>query len=524
MADLLLGRFSGLTDGKVISDYIRLTAIAAYAQDAFHVTPRLTINYGVRWEPEVPAYDKYGRGNQFSLALFEQGWHSSVYPQAPAGLVFSGDSAQDPYGKAFTASHWATFSPRLGIVWDPKGDGKQTLRAAFTLMHDTAELFYPERWTTNSPYVSSLTLSSGQFSNPFGSYVSNGVTGDPFPGNVVFPAAGTYISVPPDVKPTYVMQWNLSYQRQLASDWLVTANYLGNASRHIWGSVDVNYSIDVPVGTAAASTSNTAQRRLLYLMNPASNAGAAYGEIQVTDDGANAEYHALLVSVQHRLSHNVSFLSNYTFSHCISDWDFAGELAGVIYQNPTNRDGERGNCGFDHRQVFNTSLVVTSPGLGHSAAKLITKNWQLSPIVSLFTGNPIELSDGGKDISLSAQLLDRPENIVPNNVYAGGISNAGNGYTWFNPLSFAVQAAGTFGDTGRNTLYGPGAINWDMAVSRRFEVKERWKMDIRADFFNIMNHANWGNPGTSIASSGTFGQITSFGTPREIQMAVKVLF
>jgi hypothetical protein len=524
MADLLLGRFSGLTDGKVISDYIRLTAIAAYAQDAFHVTPRLTINYGVRWEPEVPAYDKYGRGNQFSLALFEQGWHSSVYPQAPAGLVFSGDSAQDPYGKAFTASHWATFSPRLGIVWDPKGDGKQTLRAAFTLMHDTAELFYPERWTTNSPYVSSLTLSSGQFSNPFGSYVSNGVTGDPFPGNVVFPAAGTYISVPPDVKPTYVMQWNLSYQRQLASDWLVTANYLGNASRHIWGSVDVNYSIDVPVGTAAASTSNTAQRRLLYLMNPASNAGAAYGEIQVTDDGANAEYHALLVSVQHRLSHNVTFLSNYTFSHCISDWDFAGELAGVIYQNPTNRDGERGNCGFDHRQVFNTSLVVTSPGLGHSAAKLITKNWQLSPIVSLFTGNPIELSDGGKDISLSAQLLDRPENIVPNNVYAGGISNAGNGYTWFNPLSFAVQAAGTFGDTGRNTLYGPGAINWDMAVSRRFEVKERWKMDIRADFFNIMNHANWGNPGTSIASSGTFGQITSFGTPREIQMAVKVLF
>ena len=124
----------------------------------------------------MPAYDKYGRGNQFNLGLFEQGWHSSVYPQAPAGLVFSGDSAQDPYGKAFTASHWATFSPRLGIVWDPKGDGKQTLRAAFTLMHDTAELFYPERWTTNSPYVSSLTLSSGQFSNPFGSYTSNGVT------------------------------------------------------------------------------------------------------------------------------------------------------------------------------------------------------------------------------------------------------------------------------------------------------------------------------------------------------------
>jgi hypothetical protein len=149
-------------------------------------------------------------------------------------------------------------------------------------------------------------------------------------------------------------------------------------------------------------------------MNP--TAGAAYGEIQVTDDGANAEYHGLLVSVQHRMSHNITFLSNYTWSHCISDWDFAGELAGTVYQNPTNRAGERGNCGFDHRQVFNTSLVVyNSPGLGHSAAKAITKNWQLSPIVSLFTGNPIQLTDGGKDISLSGQGLDRPENIAPSN-------------------------------------------------------------------------------------------------------------
>jgi hypothetical protein len=535
MADLLLGRFSGLTDGKVISDYIRLNAIAAYAQDAFHVTPRLTINYGVRWEPEVPAYDKYGRGNQFNLALFEQGWHSTVYPTAPAGLVFSGDTSEDPYGKAFTASHWATFSPRLGLVWDPKGDGKQTLRAAFTVMHDTAELFYPERWTTNSPYVSSLTLTSGQFSNPFSGYTSNGVAGDPFPGNIVFPSAGTYISVPPDVKPTYVMQWNLSYQRQLAADWLVTANYLGNASRHIWGSVDINYSVDVPVAGKAASTSNTNQRRLLYLMNP--TAGAAYGEIQVTDDGANAEYHGLLLSVQHRLAHHLTFLSNYTYSHCVSDWDFAGELAGTIYQNPTSRAGERGNCGFDHRQVFNTSLVVTSPGVGGKYASIVTKNWQLSPIVSLFTGNPIQLTDGGKDISLSGQDQDRPENIAPSQVYAGGVSNSGNGFTWFNPLAFSCYGSaagactvfsGQFGDLGRNSVYGPGSINWDMALSRRFEYKERWKLDVRADFFNIMNHANWANPGTSIASSASFGQILSFyqtnQAPRQIQLALKLYF
>src|SRR2546421_636794 len=144
---------------------------------------------------------------------------STAPPAAPAGLVFSGDTAQNPYGKAFTASHWPLFSPRLGLVWDPKGDGRQTLRASFNLMHDTVELFYPERWTTNAPYVSSITLTSGQFSNPFANYTLNGVTGDPFPGNVVFPTQGTYISVPGNIKPQYMMQWNISYQRQLGANW-----------------------------------------------------------------------------------------------------------------------------------------------------------------------------------------------------------------------------------------------------------------------------------------------------------------
>jgi hypothetical protein len=150
LADLLIGRFSGLTDGNVISDYLRQTVIAGYVQDAFRPTSHLSINLGVRWEPSVPAYDKYGRGNQFSYPLFLQNWHSSVYPTAPAGLIFTGDS-ENKYGKALTASHWATFSPRLGVVWDPKGDGKQTIRASFSLIHDTTELFYPERWTTNAP-------------------------------------------------------------------------------------------------------------------------------------------------------------------------------------------------------------------------------------------------------------------------------------------------------------------------------------------------------------------------------------
>jgi hypothetical protein len=520
LADLLIGRFSGLTDGNVISDYLRQTVIGAYVQDAIKPTSHLTINIGLRWEPSVPAYDKYGRGNQFSYPLFLQGWHSSVYPTAPAGLIFTGDS-ENHYGKALTAAHWATFSPRLGVVWDPKGDGKQTLRASFALMHDTTELFYPERWTTNAPYVSSLTLTSGQFSNPFANYVLNGKQGDPFPGAAVFPVGGAYISVPGNLKVTYMMQWNLSYQRQVGKDWLVTANYLGNASRHIWGSTDINYAIP----TAGASTSNTNNRRLTYLLNPTN--GQYYGNIQQSDDGANASYHGLLMKAEHRMAHHFTLLSTYTYSHCISSWDFAGELAGTVYQNPLNRaTGERGNCGYDHRHNFTNSLVANSPGIGSGVARLITKDWQVSPIISFFTGNPIQITDG-KDISLSGQGLDRPNVILPDQVYGSPKSVT----SYLNPAAFQCAGSnaactvfsGQFGNLGRNSIYGPGQRNFDVAVSRRFQFTERWKMEFRSDFFNVLNHANWNNP-TSSVTSGTFGQIVSFGSPRLIQMAIKLYF
>jgi hypothetical protein len=547
LADLLTGQFSGLTDGNVISDYIRQKPIGAYAQDSFKATSHFTINYGLRWEPSLPSYDKYGRGNQFSWPLFLQGWHTADprYTNAPAGLIFSTDSAQDPYGKAFTASHWATFSPRLGLVWDPKGNGKQTIRAGFVLMHDTTELFYPERWTTNAPYVSSLTINSNEFgvgtalfSNPFNGYVLNGRAGDPFPGGGsggVFPTQGTYISVPGYLPVTYMMQWNLSYQRQVGTNWVVQANYMGNAGRDIWGSTDVNYAIPI----TGASTSNTNNRRLTYLVNPA--LGQFYGNIQQTDPGANSEYHALFLSAQHQWAHHFTVRTNYTWSHCVSSWDFSGELAGTQYQNPLNRaQGERGNCSYDVRQNFILSAVAQSPGLGNSAVRKVTRNWQLSPIVSFRTGNPIQITSG-KDVSLTGQSQDRPYVLSPDLVHQ--VTQTGNAPMVFNAAAFicadavgnpvaanlspncpaATAATAAFGNLGRFAVYGPGQISWDMALVRQFQFNERWRLDARADFFNIMNHANWNNPSTGLTSS-TFGLVTGFSSPRIIQLAVKLFF
>ena len=172
LADLLIGRFSGLTDGNVISDYLRQTVVAAYVQDAFHATPHFTINIGVRWEPSVPSYDKYGRGNQFSWPLFLQGWHSSAYPDAPAGLIFSAIPRRILTARRSRRPIGPLSRPGSAWFGIPRATASRPFARRSICMHDTTELFYPERWTTNAPYVSSLTLTSGQFSNPFASYVS----------------------------------------------------------------------------------------------------------------------------------------------------------------------------------------------------------------------------------------------------------------------------------------------------------------------------------------------------------------
>ncbi len=525
LADLELGKLAGLTDGNALSDYIRQTVFAFYVQDTFRATSHLTLNLGARWEPYQPAVDKQCRGNEFSMAQYLAGFHSSQYPAAPAGLLF-GHDAPNPNGCAFSDSHWADVSPRLGVVWDPKGEGKQTIRAGFGLLHDNLELFYPERWTTNPPYASSIALgtNSGPFSNPYLGYVSpTGVPGDPFPGAAIFPSQGTYVSIPAHVPVEYIIQWNLSYQRQIAKDWLVTATYIGNHTVNIPGSNDIN----VPQPSPTATTSNEPARRLLTLLNPTQ--GAYYSAIDQTDAGATSSYNALLLKVEHRFSHGFTWLANYTKSHCITTWDFGGELAGNDYQNPNNRNAERGDCNFDRRDIFNTTLVATSSGIGTGALKAITGGWQIAPILSLNSGQPFSVTDG-TDVSLTGEGSDRP-NVVP------GVSSLPHTLnTWFNPAAFAgscalaqyagnpyCQAPGTFGNAGRDIFHNPGSIQWDMSASRLFHYKERWRLEVRGEFFNIMNHANWNGPSSAI-NSATFGEITGFGGPRLIQLSMKLYF
>jgi hypothetical protein len=370
------------------------------------------------------------------------------------------------------------------------------------------------------------------FSNPWNGYVSPaGVAGDPFPGVAIFPSLGAYVSVPPNLHATYMIQWNLSFSQQIGKDWLATATYIGNRTNHIYGANDINMPLPEPGETSATANENS--RRPLSLINAAQ--GNYYTTIVQSDDGATARYNGLLLKLEHRISHHFTWLANYTWSQCISTWDFGNELAGVDYQNQLSRNGEKANCNFDRRHIFNSSLVADSPGLGSGIAKVLTKDWQLAPIVSLYTGQPFSVTTGS-DVSLTGEGLDRP-NVVPNvsnpfphttsewfdnlqttaPLFVGGCNNATYAS---NPYCVPL---GTFGDAARDIFHGPGTIQWDMSASRIFQFSERFKLQYKAEFFNIMNHANWNSPSAGLTSS-TFGQVTTFGSPRLIQMSLKFFF
>ncbi len=355
LANFMLGLPSDFQQSGVLQMATRAPVLGLYAQDSYRVTSHLTINAGIRWEPIFAAYDYFGYGSSFSRAGFDAGTRSKVFTNAPAGLSFYGDQG---IPKAYFNNKLNLFSPRVGIVWDPSGDGKQTIRVSGGILRDTAELFYAERLTTNAPYGNQIDIPTPpSFADPYAKYPG----GSPFPvsypppSTFNFAPASVFVNMPLDTKPTYTAQWNVSYQRQIASNWLASLTYMGNKTTHVWVGEDMNPAVYGP----GATTGNTNQRRLLYLQNPTS--GAAYSSIVQSDQGANSHYNGMLFSIQHRFASNFTLLFNYTWSHCISDGDFGGELAGNYYQDPNNRAGNRGDCNFDVRHLSNTSLVARSP-------------------------------------------------------------------------------------------------------------------------------------------------------------------
>ena len=517
MADFQLGLLgaSGFTYSKSQEQALRENIPALYIQDTYRVNARLTINAGLRWEPMLFAQDLFGRGSVFSMPNFLSATKSSVFPNAPAGSLYYGDPGVT---KAFTNDKWTNFSPRFGLVLNPRGDGKQTLRAGGAVLYDSAQVYYTERVMTNPPFVDDVTVPNpGPFDDPWRGYPG----GDPFPipipppKNVVVPTGAAYVVLPPDIKSMYMLQWNVSYQVQFSGDWLATASYLGNKTTHLWLARDINYSVYIP---GSSTTANREQRRVLAQINPTE--GKYYNTLTITDDGANANYNALLLSVNHRFTHHFTMLTNYTWSHCIGNGDFAGDITGSYYQNPTApRNADRGDCNYDFRHIFNTSIVAQSPFEAKNWTGRVLGKWQISPSLRVLSGGPLTIL-AGADNSLSGENKDRVNPVAGVSPYT---SSWGSQLQYFNPAAFAANPMGTFGTLGRSVLRGPITIGVNAALVRSFQLTERYRLETRFEAFNAINRTPFNSPQVTF-NNATFGRITSAGDPRILQFAMKLHF
>jgi hypothetical protein len=551
MADFLLGDALSFTQGTVYGFYQRQYYMSLYAQDSWKINRRLTLNYGVRWEPFTSVYSKYGQLHHFDPELFAQNVHSTLFSNGPAGVIFPGDP-QYGCGKGFACDKWNKFFPRFGLAWDPIGDGKMTIRAAYGLYGDRTNMFSPNFNIQGPPFADNIALSRVSISDPWAAYPG----GNPIPAlsaltsvghassNAPFPIAGTYISFQTtDFKPMYVSQWNLSIQRQVGQSWLLTANYLGNSQIHLPSSEEYNPPIFLGLGpctlnvvngagqvvptsySTCSTTANQTQRRLLYLQNPSQ--GRYFDGIGRNDSGGTGTYDALFLSVQKRLNHGVTLLSSYTWSHCISDlFDQQTTSTGVAPAN--NRRQYRSNCaGSDLRQLFVLNMVATTPRFANRAMRLLASDWQVAPILQIKSAQFFTIA-AGTDRALTAAANQTANLSDPTHVYA---SNR-NVRQWLNPAAFGPSALGTYGNLGQNNIKGPGIFQLNLALSRTFPIWEKKSIQLRAEAFNLPNHLNPANPAAS-ATAANFGQITSdvsgnnglnSGDYRIIQLAMKFVF
>jgi hypothetical protein len=535
-AEFLLGDLYQSTVAVAIaSANFQRNAWAAFADDTWKVTPRLTLSLGLRYELTPPWTDLLN--NDFTVALP----HLDFFSNAPVSdypyFVRQGNCS-DPY--AGLNIHWTStnavcsngampaplmqtayrnFAPRIGISYSP--DSKLVIRTGFGM-------FYNQD-IGNAVFDMSRNIAARV------TLTSNLGTPSLFYSNAVPGGSGATAQIPPPYayvdayshKTSYTMQFLFNVQRAFGGNWLLEAGYLGGQSHHLYGFQDANQGIPGTVGSATS--------RLPF---------ANFGVIQLVADGANANYNSFSVKATRRFSQGLSVISSFTWSKSIDD------TSGIRVQGydtlfPQNSDCircERGLSSFDVRSRFVTSVLYELPvgrgkmlNIRNSVANAIVGGWQSGGILTLQTGLPATLSIGGVDnASTSDGGYDRPNST--------GISPYMSNPTpsrWLNPAAFVEAPPGNFGNVGRNTIETPGIVALDAELHKQFKMpyNERHELQFRFEAFNVLNHPSWGEPNVNILSGTAFaGQpataahqgygvisSTSIGM-RQIQLGLKYSF
>jgi hypothetical protein len=550
LADFLLGRMNSFQQGSPNTVFTTKWYYGLYAQDTWKVNRRLTLNYGMRWEPFLPQRLNNGAVYTFSWDRFLAGQRSTAFTQAPLGLYYPGDPGFP--GLTGVPNRFNQFAPRLGVAFDPTGSGKTSIRASIGMSYDFPNAQIMSNPASAPPFGNSVNR-QGLLNpaNPWDGFPG----GNPFPGsfgpNVKFITNGQYLAQDPNAKATTVYSWNFSIQRQLTPTWLVSASYLGTQTIHLWTQFQQNpatLTIPCPGGaplTSCNTIANTNARRLANRINPAE--GQFFQQVDQYETGATANYNGLILSATKRLSQGISLNANYTWSHCIGDITQASTVGGfgVGLQKANDRRFDRGNCqtptldgqqSLDRRHIANFTAVYETPRFSNRTTRILASDWKISSSYRVLSGGYLNLSTG-IDLARngSSNAWQRPDQVLLDPLVANTLSPCAEirCRQWINPAAFAQPSVGTFGNLGRSSVPGPGFFQLDLAVSRIFRVHEGMSLEVRGESFNLTNGFRAGGspigsaslaPVVTARNSLQFGQIRNAQDPRIVQLAMKFVF
>ena len=530
-----------LQGGGDFAREIRDRAINLYAQDNYKVNSRLTMNVGLRYEVPFPSTEEKNRVN-----LFVPGAQSTIMPNAPAGLLYPGDPG---VAAGLIPTQKTAFAPRFGLAWDPRGDSKTVISAAYGIFFEP--YYTGEGGPLQDPVSAPPYLKTLQLGFPIHSFADPFYTPDPF--GTPFPEPMTLLVVSRNLRLPYAQDWNLNIQRSFGANWLLQVGYVGTTGVKLPRFIEGDPAVYIPgLDTTSAgcappaqpcplsNENNVNQRRLYSGCTLAQPSNCVYGSVGEIASIANSGYNALEASLRKRFSHGLSFLASYTWSHSIDDvssFNITGSasqpVAGEndLAQNPFDLAAERGPSMFDARNRFVLSYQWAIPFLQNSNEWYgkILGNWQLNGIFTAMSGTPFTVFDSN-DVSLQGQA---PEisGFSSNRPNVIGDPNSGprTAAEWFNKSAFQqlqpdpLGRFEVFGDEHRNALVGPRYVNWDFSAAKNIQLTESKQLQFRGELFNVLNHTNFRLPVSDI-SSPTFGQIQSDVSPRVIQVALKFLF
>jgi hypothetical protein len=558
-ADFLIGAPNSLTQASEQILDSRSKYYGLFAQDSWRVTANFTFNYGLRWEASMPWYD-----TQNKIETIIPGKQSVKFPGAPLGYVVAGDPGVP---RTLAPTQWHNFSPRLGFAYSP--DAKTSIRVGAGLYYTSVEdlsqflevgdppygLYYG---SANPPLLEApyLTRSTGtsvgqRFPFPYPSTnVSPQNPDKTFPWPQVEPLSYDF-SFDPKNKLPYSEHYELSIQRQIGSNTVLTTSYVGNQGHRLVTSIEANpanpamclflnnpnnlapnsagpcgqfsetppFQVTVANGQSIGTSTPwvTASGQTIAAVRPL---GPLFDTNPFVSTVANSHYNSLQVSLSHNTG-SLSFLAGYTFSKCM---DNASGLQDST--NPFNPALSVSLCNFDvkHNFVFSYNwLMPFDKYVSAGWARKVVGGWSLSGITNFATGLPITMTENDDNSLIGANAIPVD---VPNFSGGGPVlanTNPRRGGTYFNTSLFSNELLGQFGNSSRRFFHGPGLNNWNVALLKDTKITESKELQLRFEGFNVFNHAQFQNP-TGEINSSSFGVVTSARDPRIMQVGAKFLF